>query len=210
MKRSVVFLHGNPPKADFVKQHMKEDDVIICADGGTGYAFNLGLKPHIVIGDFDSLSKKFKARLVKENIPMQTFPREKDETDSELVLRYVVEQGFTDIIIFGWMGSRLDHALANLFLFGNVKKNIQVRIVELDQVLYLVHSLLKLNGKKGELVSLLPLNGDVSGVSTKGLKWALKNETLHYGKTRGISNEFVGKTAEIRVKKGMLLVIQMY
>lgn len=208
MKRAVVFFHGDSPSEHTVKRYIREDDVIVCADGGMIWADKLGIKPDVYIGDLDSITSTLHKKLQKEKIEWFIYPKEKDETDSELVMRYVVEQGFTDITIFGWMGSRFDHVLANLFLLGNVKKNIQVRIVEEEQVLYLVKDKLSLRGKKGEFVSLIPLNGDVSGVSTKGLKWVLKNETLYYGKTRGVSNELVGKDAAITIKSGVLLVIQ--
>lgn len=209
MKKAALFLHGNSPKRERVRQFLTAKTVIICADGGTVYALSLGLKPDVVIGDFDSLNKKRLEKLKKENVQIKTYATEKDETDSELVLQYAIKQGFTDLVIFGWMGTRLDHVFANLTLFAEQKRDIQITIVEPEQTLYIVKSSISLSGRKGEYVSLIPLKGDVDGISTKGLKWKLHSETLYFGKTRGISNEFTGKTAKITVKKGMLLVIKL-
>ncbi|MBI4097393.1 MAG: thiamine diphosphokinase [Candidatus Levybacteria bacterium] len=209
MKRAAIFLHGNPPKKSRVKQFLTKNTAILCADGGTAYALDLGLKPDVVIGDLDSLDKKVQAKLRKERVQTYTYPTEKNETDSELVLQYALDEGYRDIVIFGWMGSRLDHVLANLTLFTEQKRDVTITIVEPEQTLYIVKSSLALTGKKGEYISLIPLKGDVGGVTTKGLKWALHNETLYFGKTRGISNEFTGKAAEITVKSGVLLVIKL-
>lgn len=207
MRQAAIFLHGNPPKKERVKRFLAKDTAVICADGGTAYALDLGLKPDVVIGDFDSLNKKRLEKLKSEKVQIKTYSSEKDETDSELVLQYAIKQGFKEIVIFGWMGTRFDHVLANLTLFAEQKEDIKITIVESEQTLYIVKSSLTLTGKKGEYVSLIPLKGDVGGVSTKGLKWKLSNETLYFGKTRGISNQFTGKTAEIRVKKGTLLIV---
>ena len=106
------------------------------------------------------------------------------------------------------MGTRLDHMMANLTLFAE-QRDIQITIVEPEQAIYVVKSSLTLTGKKGEYVSLIPFKGDVNGVSTKGLKWTLQNETLYFGKTRGISNEFIGETATISIKRGVLLAIKL-
>lgn len=209
MRQAAIFLHGNPPKRERVLKFITKNTAIFCADGGTVYALDLGLKPDVVIGDFDSLRKQRVESLKKQNIQMKAFSAEKDETDSELVLQYAIEQGFTELIIFGWMGTRFDHVFADLTLFAEQKRDIQITIVEPEQTIYIVKSSISLSGKKGEYVSLIPFKGDVSGVSTKGLKWKLNNEILYFGKTRGISNEFIGKTVTISIKRGVLLVIKL-
>lgn len=206
MKRAAIFLHGNPPKKARIREFVTKDTAVICADGGTFYALAEGLRPEVVIGDFDSLNKTILIELKKEKVPILTFPRKKDETDAELVLAYAVKKGYTDLIVFGWMGTRLDHVLANLMLFAE-QKGVQLTIVEPEQTLRLVRSSVAFTGKKGDLVSLIPLAGSAGGVSTTGLKWQLQDEVLKFGKTRGISNVFTGKKATVSLKKGALLVI---
>lgn len=205
MKRAVIFLHGNKPSAESVKKHIKKTDTIICADGGAIYAVSFELKPDVYIGDLDSISPAHYKRLKKEKIEWHIFEKEKDETDSELSIKYAIKHGFKEILLFGVFGNRVDHVLANLTMFATLK-NIQVTIVEDNQILYFVKDKLSLQGKSGEYVSLIPFQENVT-VSTKNLKWELKNSILEYGKTRGISNELVKQVAEIKVKKGTLLVI---
>jgi thiamine pyrophosphokinase len=47
----------------------------------------------------------------------------------------------------------------------------------------------------------------VTNVRTDNLKWPLKNETLYPDKTRGISNEMLGKTASVSIGSGLLLIV---
>jgi thiamine pyrophosphokinase len=207
MKRAVIFLHGNKPSVKSVRNHLRKTDTIICADGGTIYAVSFGLKPDIYIGDLDSISPSLHKKLQKEKIEWHTYPKEKDETDSELALEYAIKNGFTEIILFAVFGNRVDHVLANLTMFAKLQsKKVHIKIIEGNQELFFVKSKLVLQGKIGEYVSLIPMQTEVT-VSTKNLKWELADSVLEYGKTRGISNEFAKRTAEISVKKGTLLVI---
>lgn len=208
MKRAVIFLHGNRPGDADIKKLVKKTDTIICADGGTQYALEAGLVPDIVLGDFDSLSKKFQKRLKELKIPLQEFPRDKDFTDSELAITYAIDQGFKELVLFGVFGTRIDHFLANIdFLATKSARGLRISIIDNHQTLYFVTSNLEISGKKGDTLSLIPLQIDAKGVSTTGLKWELTNDTLIWGATRGVSNEFTSTTAKISLKKGILLVI---
>lgn len=207
MKRAVIFLNGNKPKAATISQYIKQSDTIICADGGANHAVALGLTPDVYIGDLDSIRPAIYKKLQKEQIEFHIYKTEKDETDSEMALHYVLKKGFTDIVFFGVFGSRVDHMLANLTMFAKVPKDMKITIIEGNQELYFVHKSISLSGKIGEYVSLIPFDGDVTGITSTGLKWQLTNGTLAFGKSRGVSNEFIQKTAEIFVKKGVLFVI---
>jgi len=208
MKRAVIFLHGNKPSKELVKKYVKKSDTIICADGGTIWAVECGLHPDVYIGDLDSITPELYKKLQKkENIEWHTFEKEKDETDSELAIKYAIKRGFGEILLFSVFGNRVDHVLANLTLFSVLSnKKTQIKIIEGDQEIYFVKNKLELDGKIGEYISLIPLQTDVT-VLTNGLKWELKGSILKYGKTCGISNEFIQTTAEVLVKNGTLLVI---
>lgn len=208
MKRAVIFLHGDKPNISLVTKHRKKSDTIICADGGTMWAVASGLTPHIILGDFDSITPSLKAKLEKKDIEWYTFPREKDQTDSELTLAYALNHGYQEILIFGFLGSRFDHVIANLMLFADlISKGITISLFQDNEEMHLVTEKLSLTGKKSDYVSLIPLQGDVKGVTTSGLKWRLYNDILQFGKTLGISNEFTKKKAEITVDNGVLLVV---
>jgi thiamine pyrophosphokinase len=65
-----------------------------------------------------------------------------------------------------------------------------------------------MTGVVGELVSLFAVGGPAEGVSTTGLRWELRDDTLAVGSTRGLSNEFIGMSAGVRVRHGVVLAIQ--
>jgi thiamine pyrophosphokinase len=143
-------------------------------------------------------------------IEWHAFSPEKDFTDSELAMKYAVEKGYHDIVVIGIIGDRLDHMLANITHFSQMVKSINglsLSVIEKHQRMYYVREKIVLTGKKGETLSILSLDGDARGVSTKGLKWRLQNEVLHFGEPRGISNEFSGAVASVTVARGVLLVI---
>ncbi len=208
MKRAVIFLHGNKPTKSLVQKYVRPTDTIICADGGTLHAVAAGIQPNVYIGDLDSITKSLHKKLQKGNIEWHIFQKEKDETDSELALDYALKKGFKEILFFGVFGSRTDHLLANLTMFARAPKDVKIKIFAGKQELYFVHDYIRLTGNSGEYVSLIPLQNDVTGITTTGLKWQLSNGTLEFGKSRGTSNEFTQKTAEITIKSGSLLVIQ--
>ncbi len=207
MKRAIIFLNGNAPDTASVKQAIKKTDTIICADGGAAHAVKAGFLPHVVIGDFDSLNPAERSKLEKEDIAWITYPPEKNETDSELVVSYALDKGFTGLVFFGVFGDRYDHVLANLTMFAEISKTVDVTVVDGKQELLFIHGKRVFQGSPGELVSLIPFKDDVEGITTSGLVYALLNEKLYFGKTRGISNVFLKEEATVEITSGVLLAI---
>jgi thiamine pyrophosphokinase len=192
------------------RRWVREGDWIVAADGGAGRALGWGLTPDLVIGDMDSLSDQDRAQLAELGCRFIEHPRAKDETDLELALRHAARSGAEEIVILGALGGRLDHTLSNVLLLALPDlAGIGVRLVDGLGVAMLVRSgeTVTLGGSRGDSVSLLPLGGDVYGVTTRGLAWALDGETLVFGFSQGVSNEMVSLTAEIEVGEGTLLVV---
>lgn len=208
MKRAVLFFNGNYSDVKQAKSYLTKDDFIICADGAAEFALQLNIVPNVILGDFDSLPKLAQQKLRTNQSKWIRFPREKDETDSELAVKYALKQHYKNLLIFGLFGSRLDHLLTNIFALENLTvKGIQAICVEGKQELQVINRSLALLGKIGDLISLIPLKGDAKQVTTKGLKYPLRNEDLLFGYSRGISNVFTTKTVEISLQTGSLLVI---
>jgi len=88
-------------------------------------------------------------------------------------------------------------------------RGITVRIVHGREESQLASggNVVTVEGQPGDLVSLVPLAGDARGITTSGLAWALADDTLAFGFSRGVSNEMTGSTAQIAVKEGILLVV---
>jgi thiamine pyrophosphokinase len=208
--RAIIIAGGQAEPSTEWQRWVGQEDLILGADGGAAQALAWGLTPHIVIGDMDSLPEQEQTDLQARGCRFVVHPRAKDETDLELALSYAAGQDAQDIVILGALGGRLDHALANVLLLSlPVLAGLQVRIVAGQQEACLVRGgeTLILEGNAGDLVSLLPLGGDACGVTTGGLAWALTDDTLRFGSSRGVSNEMTAATARIQVEEGYLLVV---
>lgn len=190
---------------------LREGDFFIFCDGGLAHAEGLGVKPDIIVGDFDSceasdLSKYAGTAGHPEIIKL---PREKDDTDTLYAAKLAVERGYEDFLFLGAMGARFDHALANvsilLYLDGLGKK----------AVLADDYSEMQIVGAKPFYInddcsyfSVMTVAGDVSGVTIKNAKYPLENAELSADFQLGISNEVLpGKTAEISVANGHVLIV---
>jgi thiamine pyrophosphokinase len=172
------------------------------------HAHALGIRPDAVIGDLDSLADGERERLEAGGVYLSQHPRAKDETDLELALLYALEQGARKITVLGARGGRLDHELGNLFLLAHPDlRAIDVRFRTGRQEAVLVRRERVLSGSRGDLLSLLPIGSDAHGITTEGLEYPLDDETLHLGKTRGISNVFTGSRVVIRLRSGLLLTL---
>ncbi len=208
--RAIIIAAGQAQSSIDVQDWDQDRDLIIGADGGAAQALRWGLWPHLVIGDMDSLPTETRTGLEDHGCRFVIHPRAKDETDLELALTYAAQQGAEEIVIMGALGGRLDHTLANIFLLALPDlEGILVRIVDGNQKVRLVRAggVAYIEGRPGDLVSLLPLGGRASGVSTLGLAWTLADDTLDFGLTRGVSNEMTSPVARIEIEKGMLLVL---
>ena len=119
MQRITIFANGQLPDREKARSLLKRDDYIICADGGTRHALSLGLTPHLVIGDMDSIETGQWRELEKAGVSIELFPGDKNETDLELAINRAVELGPKQILIIGALGGRLDQMLGNIALLSD-------------------------------------------------------------------------------------------
>jgi thiamine pyrophosphokinase len=208
--RTIIIAGGRADDVSDWQQWVRDGDRVIGADGGAAQALAWGLVPHLVIGDMDSLPSGARVMLADRGCQFIEHPRAKDETDLELALRYAAQQGAEEIVILGAWGGRLDHTLSNVLLLTlPYLEGVSVRIADGAEEALLVRSgeAAVLRGSPGDLVSLLPVGGDVHGVATLGLAWTLEEDTLCFGFSRGVSNEMTAHEARIGVEDGLLLVV---
>ena len=208
--RSIIFANGLFPDASHAHDLLRPDDLIIAADGGTRHALSLGVVPHVVIGDLDSISPDELAVVEAAGSQVVRHSPRKDETDLELALLHAARRGATEIVVLAALGGRLDQTIANLLLLALPElRGLDVRVVEGPQTAFLIHGGhdgTRIEGRPGDTVSLIPLGGDAAGVTTHGLAYPLNDETLHFGPARGVSNIFEGETATVTLCKGLLWV----
>ncbi len=211
MQRVVIFTNGAIPDLERVRWMLRPDDLLIGADGGIHPLLGLGLRPHAVVGDLDSLSPSLLETLRRQGTVIRSYPCEKDETDLELALRYALEFKPQVIRIIGALGLRLDQTLGNLALLAAPwLEGIDVRLDDGVEEVLLVRSEAAVEGRPGETVSLIPWGVPVEGITTEGLRWPLRDETLYPDRTRGISNELTGSRARVRIRSGLLLVVHRW
>ncbi len=199
MGRFVIFCAGG---CDGLLEPIREDDFLLAADGGLVHLNRLGLTPNGILGDFDSLG------YIPEGA--QVFPVEKDDTDAMLAVRLGLEKGFREFVIYGGLGGqRLDHTVANFqTLQFLADQGARGRLLgSRETVTVIKNSCLTLPARVDGTVSVFCLGPDATGVTIRGLQYQLENGTLTAGFPLGCSNHFVGKTGEISVKNGSLLLI---
>jgi len=208
MQRILIFANGEIPRLENARLLLHADDYTICADGGTRHALALGLKPNLVIGDMDSIDNGQWQKLKDAGVPIELFPRDKNETDLELALDHAIELEPKVILIIGALGGRLDQTFGNTALLSDARLSaVDVRLDDGVEEIFFCRAQEEVRGRSGDVVSLIPWGNPVHGVQTQGLKWQLHSETLFPEKTRGISNEMSGEVASIKIESGLLLVI---
>ncbi len=208
MQRIIIFANGELPDLDKARRLLRADDTILCADGGTRHALALHVQPSLVIGDMDSAEKTQLQKLQKDGVEVELFPRDKNETDLELALDRAIELKPEQILIAAALGGRLDQILANITLLADPRlSTFNVRLDDGAEEVLLCRDQAQVQGRSGDLISLIPWQGAVSDIQTENLKWPLHHETLYPDKTRGISNEMLGDSASISIGSGLLLVV---
>ena len=205
----VVVASGEPLETDAAC--LDGADLVIAADGGAAWLERVGRDPDRLIGDLDSADAAVVERLETRGTRVERHPSDKDASDTELALEAARHAGATSIVLLGaFGGQRLDHEVANLLLLADpALAEIEIRAVRGSTVVRALHGgTLALGGAVGDLVSLLPLGGDASGVSTDGLRWPLEGATLAIGRSRGLSNLVDRVPASVSLDAGVLLVIE--
>jgi len=186
-----------------------EADWIVAADGGCTKGLEVGLQIDEVIGDLDSIPAPDRARLAEANTPVvHAFPRDKDATDLELAIEHALHRRPRRIVLFGALGERIDHTIANLHLLEKgAETGIPIELIVGRETLFAVRGELKLErAKVGDRVSLIPLS-EAARVSTTGLRYPLCDELLYRAGSRGVSNVVSADRPALHVSEGLLWVV---
>ncbi len=179
------------------------DDLVIAADGGLLHLQNLHITPDIIIGDFDSLGR------VPQQPEAIRYPVEKDDTDMMLAIKSGLEAGFSQFILYGGLGGRFDHSLANIQCLAYLaNRNARGFLAGDGTVLTVIRDgALHFNAGMSGTISVISFGSTAEGVTLQGLKYPLKDAVLKNDSTLGISNEFTRSAASVSVRKGSLIVI---
>jgi thiamine pyrophosphokinase len=190
---------------------LQQANHIIAADGGANALHRGGLRPHILIGDLDSVTQATLDDYTAAGVAIIRYPAAKDETDLELALLHAVAQEATHIDVLGALGGRWDQTLSNIALLSLPElAGLRVRLLAPPQELYLVQQSAEVVGTPGDTVSLLPVGGPASGITISGFAYPLHEATLPYERSRGISNVLHAERGTIHLRQGHLLVIHTH
>jgi thiamine pyrophosphokinase len=211
--KKVVFVISGGPLRDlrFLEEQkaLCQPVSIICADGGARHAYALGLVPDLIIGDMDSLDGELQSHFVRQGSRIMRYPQRKDETDTQLALEMAFMMAPDQILIFGAIGGRLDHTLANLsLLLLAAERGVSARLVDEWSEVFIVKEKAVILGEAGQTVSIYPFGSDASGITLEGFEYPLTDATMRVGKPYGISNRLTAAKGVIAVGSGHLLVVR--
>lgn len=206
MKKCIIVANGNiPRKKDILFFLRKGYDTIICADGGANSIRKLGLVPYFIIGDFDSVKNDTlnyfsnKSKIIKI--------KRQNDTDVEKCLKFAIKKKFSEAILLGVTGDRLDHTICNLGIVIKFFSKIKCCISAEKSFLIPINSETILKTVPNETISLYAFD-DKTIISTKGLKFPIKKSTLPFGKKESTSNVALSNSATLNIENGIVFVIR--
>ena len=207
--KALILVNGELYEPDVLRSRIRAEifDLVLGADAGARYADILNVTLDTIIGDMDSLSDLEEQGI--GNTEFVSYPAEKDETDLELALLYAEEHGADQIVIVGAMGGRMDMTIANILLITRTNlSSCRIEVWQGEQTGWTIKPPGEdISGHPGDTVSLIALGGAASGITTKGLKYSLKDEDLTFGSARGISNLLEVPSAHVKLSEGFLLAV---
>ena len=186
-----------------MKYKPSQGDLVIAADGGFQYLQEEGIWPDVLLGDFDSLEYEPRHEHLIRHSPI------KDDTDMALAAAYGMEQGCERFFIYGGLGGRLDHTIANIqLLAGLSRKGMEVYLLgEGIVVTAITNESIAFDEMAEGMISVFCLGETATGVFERGLKYGLEDASLTCDRALGVSNEFTGMKSSIEVDKGTLLIL---
>ena len=204
-KRALLVANGDPVSDVLLRSLVEEAAVVVAADGGVRHLVALGIQPDVVVGDLDSLTDELREKL--EGADLQ-HDADQEGTDTSKALDYLIARGHTGVTITCAGGGRADHALSNLALLYSYRGAAEIRILDDSGEATYVEGSVSFDAPVGQIISLLPFS-DAHGVTTEGLVWALKDETIKVG-PRGVSNLVESSPVQINIRDGGLFLFKLH
>lgn len=207
-QRVLIFTGGRLGK--WALERIGAGDYLIGADRGAAFLIRHGHRPDFVVGDFDSVSAEELEEIRRASREVQECDAiDKDYTDTELAFNFALSRNPGEILLFGALGTRFDHSLANVHLLRKaLDAGIPCAVIDEYNEIRLTDSRLAVRKSRYDYISLLPLSERVTGVTLEGFQYPLDGATLTIGQSLAVSNRFAGDTGMIRIASGLLLVIQ--
>ncbi len=188
--------------------------LVVAVDGGLEAVRAMGLKPHVIIGDFDTIAPEILREYEgEERIEMIRLSPMKDDTDTQAAVNLVLDRGYRKIDVLGATGSRFDHSFANMFLLKMARKRgAEMTYYTPLSKIYLISGTKEYRKEDffGKYISFLQFDGSAKDVTLRGFAYEVEHFDFDTAKgyRLGVSNEPKEETAIVRIGKGFLLVVE--
>ncbi|MCQ2575160.1 MAG: thiamine diphosphokinase [Treponema sp.] len=205
-RRCVIISAAEITNYSKIKTFLSSDDFYIFCDGGLNHQKKLGILPDLIIGDFDSHPKP------ETTTEIIQLPPEKDDTDTFFAVKEALRRGYTDFLLLGVIGNRFDHSMVNISALLFLKEhNCTAKIIDDFSEMELVDGIPLQIENSYSYFSLINITGNTKGVTIKNAKYPLENAPINASYMYALSNEVIpGKTAEVSVKEGIMLLVKVW
>lgn len=184
---------------------MEECAFVVACDRGYVHAQRAGVRPDVILGDFDSYSGA-----LPEGVKILRLPVEKDDTDTMYAVRHALGMGYRHIRIYCALGGRLDHLYANIQTGAFAAAHgARAELIGNDTHIYVLPGgEISLPPRRGWSLSVFAMTDKVRGVSITGAKYPLSGAVITNRFPIGTSNEWLpGETVTVRAEAGIYAVM---
>ena len=207
MARCVIIGGAAIKDYERIRQTLRAGDFFIFCDSGLCHLEKLGVRPDLVVGDFDSHADP--------HLPVETIvlPSVKDDTDTVYAAREALKRGFDEFLLLGVIGGRLDHTLGNLaiLLMLDARGKRCAAMDDYSRVEVVSREPARVRHGEYPYFSLLNITGTAKGVTVRNAKYPLADAEITCDYQYGISNEpLPGMTAEVSLREGRLLLVKVF
>jgi len=204
-EKSLLFINGVPPEN---LPNPDDYSLIACSDGAFHYLKKMNFpleKLDFISGDFDSHSEVLQCiHNENNNFDIIETP-DQNKTDFEKALEIIIEKGFSAVDVFGGSGGEMDHFLGNISVAFKFKNELKITFFDEYSQYFFIPEKFKIGNVLGKMISLYPFPF-AENITTKGLKWSLKNENLDITSRIGTRNLAVEDEVSVNFEKGNLLI----
>jgi len=206
MKKAIILANGDVPLIGQIKFLQKKGyNKLICADGGANSARKLKIVPDLIIGDLDSLTDETRNHFANKSEIIQI--NRQNDTDVEKALKFLIKKKYNEVILLGATGDRLDHSICNLGIVLKFYEKIKVSILHKKSFLRAYTKSIELNTIQNETISIYGFDAKTK-ITSKGLKYPLKNVALPFGQKESTSNVAASHKVKLKINGGIIFVIR--
>ncbi len=208
MKKCIILANGRSPQKSII-QYLKKNNysTLICADGGANSAERLNIIPDFIIGDLDSINESARNKFKSDSKIIQI--KRQNDTDVEKCLKFAIKEKFSESILLGVTGNRLDHTFCNLGIVIKFYNRIKLRIIAENSILTPYTGNINLKTSPGETISLYGFNKETK-IDSRDLKYPLRNISLPFGEKESTSNIALYDSTKINISGGIIFIIRDY